>query len=1086
MKLSHILIAATMLMPASLLAQPKKNTPAPAPSDTISASSISGLKFRNIGPAFTSGRIADFAVNPKDHSEYYVAVASGHLWKTNNSGTTWQPVFDNYGAYSTGSVAIDPNNTNVVWLGTGENNHQRAVGYGNGVWKSLDGGKSWNNMGLKESRQIGGIVIDPRNSDVVFVAAEGSPWGPGGDRGLYKTKDGGKTWTKVLYISENTGVNNVIIDPVDPNILYATSEQRRRHVFTKIGGGPESAVYKSTDNGDTWRKLTSGLPSGDIGGMGLAISPADRNVIYIIMEAEGTTGGFFRSTDRGESWTKMNDYTSSGQYYNEIVCDPVDVNRVYSLETVTQYTEDGGKTWKSLSTTKRHVDDHAMWINPTDPRHFLIGGDGGVYETFDRGTTFIFRSNLPVTQFYRVGLDNAYPFYNVYGGTQDNNTLGGPSRSINRSGTSNEEWYALVGGDGFWVAPDPTDPNIVYCEYQYGNMYRHDKKTKENLNIKPQPRKGEETYKWNWDAPLIISPHSNTRLYTAANKVFRSDDRGDSWQVISEDITTQTDRNTWAVMDHFWSIDAVAKDISTSLWGTAVSIDESPVRENLLYVGTDDGVISITEDGGKTWRQVKKFPGVPDLSYVSDIMASRHDENIVFASFRNIKRDDFTPYLLKSTDKGKTWTSVAGNLPKNGSVHSIEQDHVNSNLLFAGTEFGAWVSVNGGGQWIKMSGVPDVAVYDMAIQKRENDLVLATFGRGFYILDDYTALRSIAERKEILKADANLFPARNAMMYVETDEKYGQGELLYHAPNPAFGATFTYYLKEAPKSLKEKRQEMEKELFKAKKPIPQPTSEELRKEANEDPHYLIFTIKDEAGNIVRKITSLPQQGISRITWDLKYESPETAPFSGNKFNPSVSSPSGMPALPGKYSVSMDLVSSGVIKNLAGPLSFIAETVNNATLPVQSRAELDKFIKEYGDFVRQYAGTQSALNETERNIAAIRQAIFASTLSTPELTQKVAVLEKEVSDLQFILNGTPAKASWEEVMPEQMPLSVRVQAISEGIWGSSYGVTQTMRNGYDIAKQEFVPVYRRANKAADDLNAIREEMNRLKIPWTPGR
>lgn len=804
------------------------------------------------------------------------------------------------------------------------------------------------------------------------------------------------------------------------------------------------------------------------------------------MEAEGTTGGFFRSSDRGESWTKMSDYASSGQYYNEIVCDPVDVNRVYSLETVTQYTEDGGKTWNSLSTTKRHVDDHAMWINPTDPRHFLIGGDGGIYETFDRGVTFMYRSNLPVTQFYRVGLDNAYPFYNVYGGTQDNNTLGGPSRSIVRSGTSNEEWYALLGGDGFWVAPDPTDPNIVYCEYQYGNMYRHDKKTRENLNIKPQPRKGEETYKWNWDTPLMISPHSNTRLYTAANKVFRSDDRGESWQVISDDITSQTDRNSWPVMDHFWSIDAVVKDVSTSLWGTAVAIDESRVKENLLMVGTDDGVISITEDGGKTWRQIKKFPGVPDFSYVTDIMASRHNENIIYASFRNLKRDDFAPYLLKSTDKGKTWTSLAANLPKNGSVHTIEQDHANPDLLFVGTEFGVYVSVNGGGQWIKMSGVPDVAVYDMAIQKRENDLVLATFGRGFYILDDYTALRSIAEKKDILKGEATLFPVRNALMYIETEEKYGQGELLYHAPNPAFGATFTYYLKEAPKSLKEKRQEIEKELFKTKKPIPQPTSEELRKESGEDPYYLLFTIKDEAGNIVRKITSSPQQGISRVTWDLKYESPETAPFSGNKFNPSASSPSGMPALPGKYSVSMDMVSGGAIKNLSGPVSFSAERVDNATLPVQSRTELDKFIKEYGDFVRQFAATRNAINETEKNAAAIRQTIFASTLSTPELVQKVSALEKEIRDLQFVLNGTPAKASWEEVMPEQMPLSVRVQTVAENIWGSSYGVTKTMSNGYEIAKQEFAPVYRRANKATDDLNAIREEMNRLKIPWTPGR
>ena len=1086
MKLTRIIIALLVMMPLLMHAQTRRNTQATPPADTISPSAIAGLKFRSIGPAFTSGRIADFAVNPKDHAEYYVAVASGHLWKTVNSGTTWQPIFDNNGAYSMGVVTLDPNNSSILWLGTGENNHQRALGYGNGVWKSTDGGKSWNNMGLKESRQIGGIVVDRRNSDVVFVAAEGSAWGPGGERGLYKTTDGGKTWKKVIDISEHTGVNNVVIDPGNPDILYASTEQRRRHAFTKIGGGPESAFYKSTDNGETWRKIGNGLPSGHVGGMGIAISPADHNVVYLIIEAEGTTGGFFRSADKGESWSKMSSYASSGQYYNEIVCDPVDVNRVYSLETVTQYTEDGGKTWKALGLAKRHVDDHALWINPGDPRHMLMGGDGGIYETWDRGNTWLFKSNLSVTQFYRVGLDNDYPFYNVYGGTQDNNTLGGPSRSINRSGASNEEWYALLGGDGFWVAPDPTDPNIVYCEYQYGNMYRHDKRTRENLNIKPQPRKGEETYKWNWDTPLMISPHSHTRLYTAANKVFRSDDRGESWQVISEDITSKTDRNTWPVMDHYWSIDAVVKDVSTSLWGTAVAIDESPLKENLLYVGTDDGVISITEDAGKTWRQVNKFPGVPDYSYVSDLKASHHNENVVFAAIRNMKNDDFTPYLLKSTDKGRTWTSIASNLPKNGSVHTIEQDHMNADLLFAGTEFGAFVSVNGGGQWIKMSGVPDIAVYDMAIQRRENDLVLATFGRGFYVLDDYTALRSISEKKEILKGDGTIFPVRDALVYVETDEKYAQGEYLFHAPNPPYGATFTWHLSDVPKSLKAKRQELEKELFKDKKPIPQPTPEELAKEEREDPSYLLFTIRDESGAVVRKITTAPQKGINRITWDLRYESLNPVTTTTGKFNPAASSRAGMPSLPGKYSVSMDMVSGGEMRSLASPVSFSTKLIENTALPRQNSVEADRFVKEFSEFMREFTGATSLMNETLAAATTIRQAIFASARSTAELQKKAAALEAELKDIEFLFNGTPAKASWEEVPPAQMPLNYRMYAVTENLWGSSHGITKTMRDGFDILKQEFPPVHDRLRKAVASLKSIREEMDRLKIPWTPGR
>ncbi|PIW70261.1 MAG: glycosyl hydrolase, partial [Ignavibacteriales bacterium CG12_big_fil_rev_8_21_14_0_65_30_8] len=559
-----------------------------------SSSTFSGLKLRSLGPAFTSGRIADFAVNPDDPTEYFVAAASGHIWKTTNSGVTFKPVFDNYGAYSIGCLRMDPNNHNVIWAGTGENNHQRALGYGNGVYKTVDGGASWKNMGLKESRQIGMIQVDPRNSNIVFVAAEGSVWGPGGDRGLYKTIDGGKNWKKVLNISENTGVNNVVFDPRNPDIMYATSEQRRRHVFTKIGGGPESAVYKSEDGGNTWDKIMNGLPKVDLGGMGIAVSPVNPDIIYLIVEAAEGKSGFFRSTNRGAKWQKMSDYHSSGQYYNEIFCDPKNVDKVYSTQTRTRVTYDGGKTWKLLGNNKRHVDDHAMWIDPTNTNHFLIGGDGGVYESFDGGKNYLFKSNLPITQFYRVNTDNEYPFYNVYGGTQDNNSFGGPSQTLRRTGIVNSDWFVTNGGDGFWGAVDPVDPNIVYAEAQYGNMVRYDRKSSEAIDIRPEPLKGELTYKWNWNTPLIISPHSHTRLYTAANFIFRSDDRGDNWTRISNDITSQIDRNTWKVMGKYWSVDAVRKDVSTSLFGMAVSLDESPIKENLLYVGTDDGVIQVS------------------------------------------------------------------------------------------------------------------------------------------------------------------------------------------------------------------------------------------------------------------------------------------------------------------------------------------------------------------------------------------------------------------------------------------------------------------------------------------------------------
>jgi len=1052
--------------------------------DPLNSGTFSGLKFRSIGPAFTSGRIADFAVNPNNHSEFYVAAAAGHVWKTTNSGTTWQPVFDKYGAYSIGVVTIDPNNTNVVWVGTGENNHQRAIGYGNGVYKSEDGGKSWKNMGLKDSRQIGGIVIDPRNSNIVFVAAEGSIWGPGGDRGLYKTTDGGHTWKKVLEISENTGVNNVVIDPVDPDIMYATSEQRRRHVWTHISGGPESAVYRSLDGGETWEKIMKGLPKGDIGGMGIAVSPVDHNVVYLIVEAEEGKSGFFRSTNRGASWEKMSDYHSSGQYYNEIYCDPKNVDKVYSTQTITRVTEDGGKTWTVLGNNNRHVDDHAMWIDPDDPNHFLIGGDGGVYQSFDGGKNFDFIENLPVTQFYRVNVDNDFPFYNVYGGTQDNNSFGGPSQTFSRDGIVNSDWYVTNGGDGFWTAIDPEDPNIIYAEAQYGNMVRFDRKSGEAISIRPEPRKGELSYKWNWNTPLIISPHSHTRIYTAANKVFRSDDRGNSWEVISDDITAQIDRNSFPVMGKYWSIDAVRKDVSTSLYGTAVSIDESPVKENLLYVGTDDGVIQRTRDA-KTWTKFDEFPGVPKYSYVSDLFADRFDSNVVYAAFDNRKRDDFKPYILKSTDQGESWELISGNLPQNGTVHTIAQDFINPNLLFAGTEFGIFFTLDGGEKWIQLkAGIPDIAVRDIAIQKRENDLVLATFGRGFYILDDYSPLREVNE--ELLEKEAYLFDIPDALMYIQKGGRYGQGSTYFKAPNPPFGATITYYLKDVPKTLKQIRKEKEKELFKEGKPIPQPTYNEIRKEKAEIAPYLLFTIKDESGNVIRKLTKPASKGINRITWDLRYQG--TSPVKvKDKFNPTAKTASSTLVMPGKYSVEMELVTRNGIEKLAGPKWFNTKALRNTTLPVKDRSELIAFQKQSNELARAMRGTERFTIELVKRVEYLKQALLNTPGADFELLTKAEEISRELDDILFKFNGQPSKASAEEVPPQHVPLNDRLNVLAYTHWRSTAPITQTERTAYEVLVEEFPPVLNEVKKIYnEEILPLEAQMENLAAPWTPGR
>lgn len=1049
----------------------------------INSKLLNGLKFRNIGPATTSGRIADFAVNPNNHSEYYVGIASGNIFKTTNNGTTWKPVFDKYGSYSIGVVTMDPNNSNVVWTGTGENNHQRALGYGDGVYKTMDGGKSWKNMGLKASRHIGGIVIDPRNSNIVFVAAEGSAWGPGGDRGLYKTIDGGKTWKKVLAISVNTGVNNVIIDPVEPNIMYATSEQRRRHVYAKINGGPESNIYKSTDGGETWRKLTSGLPMVHKGGMGIAVSPVNHNYVYAIIEAADDKSGFFRSTDRGESWTKMSSHVSSGQYYNEIYCDPIDADKVYSVETRSHVTEDGGKTWTRLGLKNRHVDDHAIWIDPNDTKHFMIGGDGGIYESFDAGANYLFKSNLSVTQFYRVQVDNAKPFYNIYGGTQDNNTLGGPSRNISKKGVTNADWDPILGGDGFWAQIDPTDPNIVYCEYQYGNSFRYDKKSGEKISIKPRERKGELTYKWNWNAPMIISSHNNKRLYVAANKLFRSEDRGNSWELISDDLTSGKDRDSFKVMGKYWGTDAVKKHVSTSQFGTIVSLAESPINEKLLYVGTDDGLIQMTQDGGQSWEKTVEFTSVPGMTYISDILPSKFDESIVYAAFDNRKRDDFKPYVLKSSDKGKTWVSIASNLPKNGTVHTIEQDFIDPNLLFVGTEYGIFFTNDEGKNWIQLkAGIPTIAVRDLTIQEREGDLVAASFGRGFYILDDYSPLRNV--KLDLVKNDAHLFPVKDALMYIQKGGKGNMGATHFTAPNPIFGAIFTYYLKDVPKTAKQIRKEKEKKLFKAGDFIPQASWKEVNDEARELTPYLIFTIKDADGTEIRKLSVKAQKGINRTHWDLRF--PSVRPLKNKEFKPTGKVQSGMFAMPGEYQVEMGMIVNGKYKHLASAVKFNAVPLNNTTLPANNRDELVAFQQKISKMSKAIQGSRQLIETYKAKFAAIRTALTQTPSLSDNLNEKVEQVIEELSQVDFLFNGVKARASWEEIPPSQLPISNRINSIIGTHWSSTSGVTQTQKEQFEILKEEFPIALKKLHKIADDMNWIEDELEKQGAPWTPGR
>ncbi len=1079
---AFLILSCSALPPVPLIGHPAGGEETKKEKDKLTSATLSGLKFRGIGPALTSGRVVDFAVDPKDRSYYFVAVACGGVWRTTNAGTTFDPVFDGQKSFSIGCVTMDPTNNHVVWVGTGENNSQRSVSYGDGVYKSVDGGKSWKCMGLTKSEHIGRIVVDPKNPNTVFVAALGPLWGPGGERGLYKTTDGGKSWNGALLISENTGINDVVMDPRDPSILYASSYQRRRHVWTLIDGGPEGNIFKSTDGGATWDTLRNGLPGGDKGRIGLAISPVNPDVLYAIIELPDNKGGVWRSTDRGGSWEKRSDYVSSNpQYYQELVCDPKDVDRVYSLDTFLMVSDDGFKTFRPLGNRHRHVDDHAMWIDPEHPDYYLVGGDGGVYESFDRGATWRFKENLPVTQFYRVSVDNSLPFYSVYGGTQDNNSLGGPSRTLKSDGIMSEDWFVTWGGDGFKSQIDPEDPDIVYAQAQHGDLCRFDRKSGERVPIQPQPGKGEEPYRWNWDSPLIVSSHNHTRLYFAANFLFRSDDRGDSWTKISGDLTRRIDRNSLPVMGKVWGPEAVAKNVSTSFYGNIVALNESPVKEGLLYAGTDDGLIQTTPDGGKTWRKLDSFPGVPAGTYVSCILPSSHDAATVYASFDNHKMADFKPYLLKSTDGGGSWKNIAGNLPENGAVYAIAEDFTDPDLLFAGTEFGLFVTVDGGKNWVQMqSGLPPAAIRDIAIQKREQDLVLATFGRGFYVLDDYSPLRAL--KKETLEKEAHLFPIKDALMYIPQSHrsKGAQGETFFTAPNPPFGAVFTCYIRDVPKSKREMRREAEKEAEKKKQVPPYPTIDQLRAESEEAPPELLFVIADGQGNVVRKLRAPMAKGIQRMAWDLRY-----ADLGPVREQASPNDRSAMLALPGEYTVSIRRIVNGAESLLVEPAKFRAVLLNNVSLPAPDRNALLDFERAIAAAQRAVMGTLQAMREIRARLGAIKSAIDIAAGATPDMRLLWSAADEKLKEAERAMTGDPERPKRNENSPPS--IVGRLNDILYGLWSSTAAPTKTFRDGYAVVVQEFTPVYNRIKNLLDgDMRVLESRLESIKAPWTPGR
>jgi photosystem II stability/assembly factor-like uncharacterized protein len=850
------------------------------------------------------GRTADVEGIPGDPNTVYVASASGGLWKTINGGISWKPVFERQGTISLGDIALAPSNPEVVWAGTGEANTRNSVSFGDGVYKSTDGGKTWQHMGLRDSERISAIVIHPQNPDIVYVGALGHAFAPNEERGVFMTTDGGRTWTKTLYIDKEHGVSDLDIDPANPNILYAGMWSFERKAWTHRSGSEKGGVYKSIDGGRTWNKLTNGLPK-LIGRIGIRVAPSNTNVVYAILESK--EGTLYRSDDRGETFKQVSKETrivSRGFYYTTVRVDPTNENKVYAVASTLFVSIDGGKTFRSI-TGRTHIDYHALWIDPKNPKRMWQGQDGGIAVSQDAGESWEYVNNIPLGQFYQIHADNRLPFYNVMGGLQDNGAWTGPSRTREPAGIMNDDWRMISFGDGFYILNSPDDPEIYLSESQGGNILLTDFRNREQQEVNPWgrgsgdgPAAGEK-YRFNWNTPIVPSPHDGNTIYLAGNVVFKSTDFGKTWEQISPDLTTN---------DPEKQKDAggpIAFENSTAEYHTTITaIAESPVQKGLIWVGTDDGNLQVSTDAGKNWTNViKNVTGLGAYSGVSHVEPSRTGAQLVYAAFDRHMLDDFRPYIFKSTDGGKSWSSISANLPATAYVQVVREDPKNPNLLYAGTELGLFASYTGGKDWIRLNlkNLPNVAVHDIKIHPRENDLILATHGRSVWIFDDASPIQQMTS--ETLSREVRLFPVRPALRFSTRFTRYGIGDKVFTGPNPPYGALITYYLQNKPD---------DKTTFKVE-------------------------IFDQAGKLVQALNRpAKEKGLNRVAWNLRFGGAEVRQPPPEEETPGAGPPRGPQVLPGNYLVRLTLGEKKFEERVEVRLD---PTVNTPLADLQSQLDL---------------------------------------------------------------------------------------------------------------------------------------------------
>ena len=805
---------------------------------SISTDQLDQLTFRNIGPSVAGGRIHDIEILPNDPATVFIASASGGIWKSTNKGTTWKPVFDDQVVSTFGDMAISLSNPDVIYAGSGEQQNRQSSSWGNGIYKSENQGETWRSIGLEKTYHIARVIIHPENPNIVFVAALGNLWNSSKERGVYQTTNGGKNWKKVLYIDDMTGVVDMAMDKNNPNILYAATYQRMRKAWGFNGGGPGSGIYKTTDGGKTWNELTGGLPPGDKGRIGLAASKTRSNIIYATIE-HADSSGFYRSGNGGRTWKRVNKLNPRPMYYSHIFVDPNNDDIVYMLATEFYRTKDAGKTFYQMPTRPTydvgvHSDHHTLWINPNNSNHFFLAGDAGLHESWDGGIAYNRLNNIPIGQFYGIGADMEVP-YNIYGGMQDNHSWMGPSATRHWLGILADDWKQVGFGDGMYQQPDP-ESSMLYNASQNGNMIRVDRKTGNMQGLKPFPSDSKEKYRFDWVTPLAISKHSSKKVFLGGNRLFISDNGGDSWER-TEDLSSNTNRDSLTIMGVLGADIKLSKNDGTSSYGEIISISESPLWHRVIWVGTDDGNIQVSRDGGEKWEEVSgNITGIPAGSYVSRVLSSIRDRGSAYVTFDRHREGDWKPYVYRTEDYGKTWVPLTRGLPS-GSVNVIAEHPDNPDVLFLGTEHAVYLSVNAGSDWTKFkSNLPTTLYDDLLIHPREKDLVLGTHGRSFWVLDDTSPL---AEWSTVYNKPVHVFSVRAATLFHYWKDTSYRAQEEWAGENPPYGAIISYLV-------------------------------------NSDVDSVTITVKRRKSQIIRTYRQPVVKGsIQRLAWDLKYPPPSS-------------------------------------------------------------------------------------------------------------------------------------------------------------------------------------------------------------------